>query len=468
MGDRLPDAIDLSPPSPDAPAAGPLTPYAASRHRPETVVLGDFRIHGKIGTGTQGAVYLAHQTSRGRSVALKVFTGDAALRSQVVARFTRESVLLGRLDHPNIVRGYGAGEEHGFHYFAMEYVDGPNAAAVLRRAGGRLPAPDALHVAIRCAEALAAAAACRVIHRDVKPSNILVSRRGDVKLSDWGLAKPTDEDHALTGAFVRLGTLRYVAPEQARDPRRADQRSDVYALGGVLYEFLTGEVPFAGTDWLAVLRAKEDGPVPAASRTNAAVPRRCDAILSRMLAPDPADRYPDYASLIGDLRGIGLAGDRLDLSPLDGPADPPPAGAGRRLQVLLVYDEMEYVLLAQHALHAAGIPHDLSVVEDGQAVLTAAGPLRGGIWGPGPDVLILGLTSPTQASLQLLAEVRRRCPPNTLLACGLSKSPDGAALLRSLELCLGLWVTAFGDLKPLSERLRSSYEAGGGGTAGQS
>ncbi len=325
-------ATALTPVPPGSPPqVTPLPRDGVGCREPEAVVLGDFRIHGRIGCGTQGAVYHAHQLSHDRPVALKLLAGGSAPSATAVARFRRQAALLARLDHPGVVRCYGAGAEPGFDYLALEYVAGRDAATLLRRAGGTLPAPDALHVARRCAEALSHAAARHVVHRDVKSSNILVGRGGEVKLADWGAAKPTDADHTLTGEHMILGTVRYAAPEQVRDARRADHRSDIYALGGVLYELLTGRVPFPGGDWFEVLRAKEETALTPASEVNPAVPRRCDPILARMLVPDPAGRYPDYDALIADLGGVGLASEPPDLTALGGWADESAAVAGPRL-----------------------------------------------------------------------------------------------------------------------------------------
>ena len=428
------------PPSPrGAPAAVPEL---------EAVALGDFRIRARVGTGSQGAVYLAHQVSHDRPVALKLLAGGARPSSTAVARFRRQAALLARLDHPGVVRCYGSGAEPGFDYLALEYIDGLDATTLLRRAGGTLPLADALHLVIRCAEALAHAAGRHVVHRDVKPGNVLVGRCGAVKLTDWGAAKPTDGGPALTGEHMVLGTVRYAAPEQVRDARRADHRSDLYALGGVLYELLTGRVPFAGDDWLAILRAKEETPLTPPSAVRPGIPPQLDAVLARMLAPDPADRYPDYGSLIRDLEEIGAARERPGGWTDD---TPPPAAAAPRLDVLLVFDEAEYVPLVQHALHAAGVPHDLSVVEDGHHAPAAAARQRR------PDVLVLGLTSPTETSLRALAGVRGPASTAAPRVCGLSRSPDGAALLRGLSDSVGVWVTGFADLTPLSAALRAIH-----------
>ena len=450
------------PTDPPAPAA---PPEAIRDEWPEALVLGDFRILAKVGGGTQGAVYRAHQLSRNRTVALKVLAGGAAYRPAAVARFARESALLARLDHPGVVRCHGAGAERGFHYFATEFVDGPSAAALLRRANGPLSPAVAVRLARRCAEALGHAAARGITHRDVKPGNVLVGPDGAIKLTDWGLARPADAGHTLTAPHTVLGTVRYAAPEQFRDARRADRRSDVYALGGTLYELLTGRVPFPGDDWLAILRAKEAGAFPPAGAVNPGVPSGWDRVLTRMLAPDPADRYPDFDHLIRALDAVGLADERPDPAACAGagPAVVPTAAPGPRLRVLVVFDESEYVPLAQHALLAAGVPHDLTTVEDGHRAPGAVARDRRTGWGLEPDALLLGLTSPTHASLRVLDEVRggaaRRGPP----VFWLSRSPDGAALLRGLGLDVGVWVTGFGDLEPLSAALKAAHTDLAGG-----
>jgi serine/threonine protein kinase len=439
-------------------ASSPDDPAKPARHTPSrTVALGDFRILRKLGVGSMGTVYLAQQRSRGRQVALKVLGPRLARRADLLARFYREAGLLCRLDHAGIVHCFGIGEEAGFHYFALEYIDGPNLGVLRRQLGGRLPAGDALHVALRCAEALDYAHGQGVIHCDVKPSNLLISRAGEVKLTDLGLARPLDECGPADGEPVGRGTPAYVAPEQARDATRADHRSDIYSLGGVLYECLTGRAPFQADGVVALLRAKERGEVPPPSGLCPELPARCDVVLARMLARDPEARYASCAELIGDLHALGLAHDRLTV-PLS--ADESGAAASKArpvLEVLLICDNPDYVPLAEMALRQADLPGRLRVAEDGQqalALLREAGRLPAC---PVPCLILAGLDHPTRASLEAL-DAARTSPALCDVPLRLfSTSPQTADLLAHHGPAPGLWVTGFDDLGPLAQAVRDAY-----------
>lgn len=446
------------------PPSSEAQPALAGDGRPEPLALGDFRLLAKVGGGSQGAVYRARQLSRNRTVALKLLTGAPTYRPAAAARFARESALLARLDHPGVVRLHGVGGEGGFHYFATEFVEGMSAKALLGRLNVPFPPAVAVRLARRCAEALSHASARGVTHRDVKPGNLLVGPGGTVKLTDWGLAKPTEPDVNLTAEHAILGTLRYAPPEQFRDARQSDRRSDIYALGGTLYEMLTGRLPFPGEDWSAVLAAKDVGAFVPASEATPAVPPGLDAVLVRMLAPNPAARYPDYDPLLRDLHAIGLPDEPLDPAAFAGADAEPVAATGPRLRVLVIHDDGKYIPLVQHALLAAGIPHDLTTVEDGRDAPTAVERDRQAGWMPEPDAVILGLTSPTRTSMRVLDEVGRGVlrPPAVLW---MSRSPDGASVLRGLGSGVGVWATTFGDLEPLSAALREAHAAVAGGSS---
>jgi serine/threonine-protein kinase len=220
---------------------------------------------------------------------------------------------MGRLDHPNVVRYLAAGEAGGFVYLAMELVEGGSLKEWVGRLG-RLSPADAVHAAAECGKALQYAHEQGLVHRDVKPDNVLLTPDGRVKLADLGLAKAADDDVGLTQTGVGIGTPLYAAPEQIRDAKHADARSDLYALGGVLYHGLTGRPPFSGGDLLDLIGAKERGTFAPASRT-AGVPAALDRVLSRLLAKLPDHRYQSAAEMLQDLDWLGLAGPRLSFLP---------------------------------------------------------------------------------------------------------------------------------------------------------
>jgi serine/threonine-protein kinase len=278
---------------------------------PRLTTLGEYRLVKKLGAGGMGSVYLARQMSLDRDVALKVMSRELAGNPTFVQRFLREARIMARLDHPHIVRCYGAGEDHGWHYLAMEYVDGGSLASRLRKSD-RLSVGDALHVLLACAEALQHAHEQHLVHRDMKPDNVLITRKGVVKVADLGLAKALDEDLAVTRTGVGAGTPIYMAPEQARDAKRVDHRCDIYALGCTLYRCLTGHPPFGGATTVELVEAKEKGKFPPARRSNPDVPERLDLILDKMLAPRPEQRYQSCAELIRDLKALGRANATLE------------------------------------------------------------------------------------------------------------------------------------------------------------
>lgn len=269
--------------------------------------LGDFTLGEKIGEGAMGSVYRAVRGRTGQTVALKVLPRHLTQLPGFIPRFDREVRAMGRLVHPNIVRYLAAGSVAGFVYVAMELLDGGTVAdRVAER--GPLPIPEAMSVAMWTASALDFAHQNCVVHRDVKPDNLLLSGEGLVKLADLGLAKVTDETATdLTGTGTGMGTPLYAPTEQIRDAKRADGRSDLFALGGVLYFCLTGRPPFEGKDLLALLSVKEKGTFTPASKRNSAVPPAVDKMIGKLLAKLPEHRYQTAAEFLQDAEWGGFA-----------------------------------------------------------------------------------------------------------------------------------------------------------------
>jgi len=285
-------------------------PSAATSKKKRVTQLGDFKLVKKLGHGGMGDVFLATQLSLGRKVALKTLSRELAKNADVVNRFVREARSLAKLHHSNIVQVYAADSVKGVHYVAIEFVDGQSMQDWMDDKK-KLSIGDALHVILVCAEALRQAHKQNVIHRDIKPDNILVTKKGFIKVADFGLAKVIDEDASVTQSGIGLGTPLYMAPEQARNAKHVDLRADIYALGCTLYYFLTGQLPFAGANTLELNTAKEKGAFTAARKLNTQVPKRLDLMIDKMITPDPQHRYNNCEQLIKDLTGLNLANSSL-------------------------------------------------------------------------------------------------------------------------------------------------------------
>ena len=286
--------------------------------------MGDFELKKKLGKGGMGEVYLARQISLDRIVALKTLTKELAKKGDFVARFEREARSMAKIDHPNVVKIYAVDSYKGIHFAAIEYVDGKSVQNWLDQLG-RLSVADAVYVAIVSAEALKHAHSQNMVHRDIKPDNILVTRKGVVKVADFGLAKAMDEEVSMTQSGTGLGTPLYMAPEQARNAKHVDERVDIYALGATLYHLLTGRLPFTGNTALELIIAKEKGTYPTARSIRSEVPERLDLIIDKMMAKDPNHRYKSCEDVLRDLTAMGLHGDTLSF--IDG-AEPVGPGHG--------------------------------------------------------------------------------------------------------------------------------------------
>ena len=270
--------------------------------------LGDYRLLRRLGEGGMGAVYLGYKEAADHKVALKVLSDHLAGSQLSVDRFHREAKNLRQLNHPNIVHYLDVGQDRltRKHYLVLEYVEGPSVHGLLDRFG-KLAVGDAVHITLDVARALEHAHSRNIIHRDIKPDNILLTPSGLAKLSDLGLAKRTDETSHLTATRQGFGTPYYMPYEQAMNAKYADGRSDIYALGATLYHLVVGEVPFPGVNHLEILDKKSLGLFAPASAANPQVPRELDGILEKMLARDPQDRYQTASELIVDLERANLS-----------------------------------------------------------------------------------------------------------------------------------------------------------------
>lgn len=286
-----------------------------SRDRPEPPLssdtpryLGVYRILRRLGQGGMGAVYLGYDEGTDRQVAIKVLAEELACNRAAVDRFYREARIGALLEHPCIVRGITAGQDQstGKHYMVQEFVDGPSARTLLDRFG-RLSVGDAVHIALDMARALEYLAARNFVHRDIKPDNILLTRAGQAKLADLGLAKRIGETSHLTALHQGFGSPYYMPYEQVMHARRVDGRSDIFALGASLYHLLTGHVPFPGDQPQEIIEKKSVGSFVPAGVLNREVPAELDRILARMMAREPRDRYQTASELFVELEGSNLA-----------------------------------------------------------------------------------------------------------------------------------------------------------------
>jgi serine/threonine protein kinase len=254
--------------------------------------LGGYRILDRLGKGGMGHVFLAEHAVLGRRVAVKALSD--ALRADPGARkrFVREARAAAALDHPNIVRVFDVDMASDPPYLVMEYVDGLSLQAAVARAG-TFSAGEAASVGMQVADGLSQAAAVGLVHRDIKPANLLVDRRGGVKILDLGIVRFTQDDtHSRTnGGEIILGTLDYLAPEQAEDCSKVDTRADIYALGATLYFLIAGHPPYPVADMRRKLEAKQNQDPPPLDRLRPDVPAEFAAIVSRLMARDPAERY---------------------------------------------------------------------------------------------------------------------------------------------------------------------------------
>ena len=275
-----------------------------------------FELQQAIGVGGMGAVFRALDTRLDRHVALKILPPEQAYDPEVVQRFYQEGRAAARLDHENIARVYTIGRDARFHYIAFEYIEGMTVRQRVER-NGPLSAGEAINFTLQIADALVHAAERGVVHRDIKPSNIIVTPHDRAKLVDMGLARRFERggDDGLTQSGMTLGTFDYISPEQARDPRDVDVRSDLYSLGCTLFHMLSGRPPFPdGTVLQKLIQHQEDAP-PDVRALNPAVPDDLAVILVKLMAKDRDRRYQTPEQLVRDLLSVAGALGLRSVSP---------------------------------------------------------------------------------------------------------------------------------------------------------
>lgn len=304
-------------------APGPSTTAEIGRVL-EGTMLGPYRLDRFIGGGGMGAVFRALDTTLDRVVAVKVLAGRQADDEEMLKRFRNEAQSAARLDHENIGRVHAVGSEEGWHFIVFEFIEGTNLRDLVR-AEGPFDLPRTVDLAIQVADALEHASERDVVHRDIKPSNIVITPAGRARIVDMGLARlpQVADDRDLTVSGMTLGTFDYISPEQARDPRAADVRSDLYSLGCTIFFMLTGRPPFAEGTMVQKLLQHQQVVPPSLDDLRDDVPRRFAEIVARLMEKDPLDRYQRPAVLVADLvtfaeeQGVQLSAPR--------PLTPPPA-----------------------------------------------------------------------------------------------------------------------------------------------
>ena len=260
---------------------------------------GDYEILEELGAGGMGKVYRARDLTLDRLVALKTLARELSADTDYVQRFLKEARAAARLNHPNIVQIYDFGCVDSIYYLAMEFVDGHSLGTYLKR--GHFSESESIQIIRHACRALSIAHADGIVHRDIKPDNLMLTSRGDVKLVDLGIAKRLDEDVSLTQTGQAIGTPHYISPEQIRGQRDIDARADIYSLGATLYHLLTGHTPYPGSSGPIVMSMHLVEPLPDPRRFEASLTDGVCRVVRKMMAKNRDERYPDVYALDLDL-----------------------------------------------------------------------------------------------------------------------------------------------------------------------
>ena len=294
--------------------------------------IGQYELISKLGEGGMGSVFKAKQTYMERIIALKILSPKMAKNKDFVRRFVREARAVAKLNHPHIVAGIDVGSEDGYCYFAMEYVEGETLGEYMHHKGGKLPERTALYFIHQIALALQHAHENALLHRDVKPDNILLDKEHKTaKLADLGLvrsAESKEDDAALTQAGQAVGTPFYISPEQARGICDLTPATDVYSLGASLYHLLTGEVPYDGQTAAVIMTRHLTDPVPSPRKINEKLSVGADKLVVRAMQKNPTDRFSSMLEFAAAIDGVVATGDYDDEN-LDGKMPPSRKSTGR-------------------------------------------------------------------------------------------------------------------------------------------
>jgi eukaryotic-like serine/threonine-protein kinase len=293
------------------------------------LIAGRYELEKLVGSGGMSNVFRAHDRLLERTVALKILHEQYTRDDDYVERFRREARAVAKLAHPNIVTVIDRGEQDGRQFIVFEYVEGPNLKDLTR--DGPLEVGEAIQLTLQVARALSFAHERGLVHRDVKPQNVLLNEDSQAKVTDFGIARSLDVQ-GVTQTGTVLGTSDYIAPEQARG-QRVDPKTDIYSLGAVLYELLVGEVPFSGDNFVAVAMRHVSEPPPSILEHRPDCPLRLDLAVQRAMAKDPDDRFQSMDDFVVELEGClaeldGRGGEGATL--IVPPARRPPRAARRR------------------------------------------------------------------------------------------------------------------------------------------
>lgn len=423
--------------------------------------IGNYDLLDRLGAGGMGTVYKARHRRMKRIVALKVLSANISKNAMFVARFQREVETIAALGHPNIVMAYDADEAEAGHFLVMEFVNGRDLAACVAKEGP-LSVLGAVHCIEQAARGLAYAHEQGIVHRDIKPHNLLLDNRGTVKVTDLGLARLTQEGEVASAGAADVssaggvfGTAHYMPPEQAIDFTRTDHRGDIYSLGCTLYFLLTGRTPYSGATVVAVLLKHRDAPIPKLTEVRPGVPQRLDELFQRMLAKDPEDRIQSMGEVADEMAAIAEELRELDDESdfeLDEADNSPIAGASTtyslqlnpdktlvdiatldRQSVLLVEPSRVQASIVQNYLESFGM-NVAGVVGTGKAALEEAKRLR-------PQAIVCSLHLPDMTGLQLAEQIHAESERGV---AGLAANENKAA--RSVPPGFVLVTTSTGDV----------------------